>query len=200
MSIPDTMSAFRRFLLNYTKKYRMWADGLTEEETRSQPELADQKEYVEMMRNMRQLGVTGLNLDVRNLKAYPATLKLWHQLQAYPQEVVPLMDQIVKDVMVDEAAKEMSEQRARQQQSRSYNGIPSSEPAVPSSERNDNGANAVTPSAAEHDLVADVESRTYKIRPFGLDQSINLRDLNPSGSSHPSRAMVRLLTAFYRYG
>jgi len=29
-----------------------------------------------MTHDMRRLGVTGLNLDVRNLKAYPATLKL----------------------------------------------------------------------------------------------------------------------------
>lgn len=182
VSIPDTMAAFRNFLLNYTKKYRMWADGATEEETRAQASVADQKEYVEMMRDMRQLGVTGLNLDVRNLKAYPPTVKLWHQLQSYPQEVVPLMDQIVKDVMVDEAAKEMSERRTRQhQQNRLHNGLPSSDMAVPSSERNNEVGNTTMPTSTELDLVADVESRTYKIRPFGLDKSINLRDLDPSG-------------------
>lgn len=181
VSIPDTMAAFRNFLLNYTKKYRMWADGATEEETKAQANIADQKEYVEMMRGMRQLGITGLNLDVRNLKAYPPTVKLWHQLQSYPQEVVPLMDQIVKDVMVDEAAKEMSERRTRQQHRRSRNSMVSSEPAMPSSERNGAGGNTSMPASTEPDLIADVESRTYKIRPFGLDQSINLRDLDPSG-------------------
>jgi len=57
------------------------------------------------------MGVHGLNIDARNLKAYPATLKLWHQLQAYPQEIIPLMDQAVKDVMVELATKEMQEMR-----------------------------------------------------------------------------------------
>ena len=183
VSIPDTMMAFKKFLLNFTKKYRMWADGATEEETQAQSAMAEQKEYVEMMRHMRQLGVAGLNLDVRNLKAYPPTLKLWHQLQSYPQEVIPLMDQLIKDVMVEEAAREMNERRTRQQQRLLQNDMPSSEPAVPSSERNGNNGALATQSATEPDLVADVESRTYKIRPFGLDKSINLRDLDPSGRS-----------------
>lgn len=184
VSIQDTMISFRKFLLNYTRKYRMWAGGATEEETQSQPEVSNQKEYVEMMRNMRRLGLTGLNLDVRNLKAYPPTLKLWHQLQSYPQEVIPLMDQLVKDVMVDEAAKELSEQRSRQQQqqrrSRLRNGDVSSEPALPSSDRNQTEGFATGVEPLDQDIVADIESRIYKIRPFGLDKTINLRDLDPS--------------------
>ena len=186
VSIQDTMASFQKFLLNYTKKYRMWADGASEEETAAQPEVSNQKEYVDMMRNMRILGMTGLNLDVRNLKAYPPTVKLWHQLQSYPQEVIPLMDQLVKDVMVEEAAKEISAQRARERQrpltSQVGDGIPSSEPAYPSSERNHEESENTAPQS-EVDLLADVESRVYKIRPFGLDQTINLRELNPTGIS-----------------
>ena len=185
VSIQDTMASFQKFLLNYTKKYRMWADGASEAETAAQPEVSDQKEYVDMMRNMRILGMTGLNLDVRNLKAYPPTVKLWHQLQSYPQEVIPLMDQLVKDVMVEEAAKEISGQRARERQrplpSQVGNGIPSSEPVFPSSERNHEESENTGP-PSEVDLLADVESRVYKIRPFGLDQTINLRELNPTGN------------------
>ena len=107
ISISDSMSAFKNFLYNYAKKYRMWADGATEEETSAMGGAEDEKEYISMMNHMRQLGVTGLNLDARNLKAYPATLKLWHQLHAYPQEIIPLMDQTIKDVMIELAAKEM---------------------------------------------------------------------------------------------
>lgn len=189
VSIQDTMSSFKSFLRNYTRKYRMWADGATEEETQAEGSQGDRREYLEMMRSMRALGVTGLNLDVRNLKAYPATLKLWHQIQAYPQEVIPLMDQTIKDVMLDEVTKEISEKRARQQRpGRITNGM-SSPPAFPTS-------SAATPDASgqtaareeEQDMVADVESRTYKIRPFGLDSTINLRDLNPNGMNRsPSR-------------
>src|SRR5436309_7314815 len=107
ISISDCMSTFKSFLYNYAKKYRMWADGATEEETEAMAGLADAREYIDMMNQMRQLGVSGLNLDARNLKAYPATLKLWHQLHAYPQEIIPLMDQTIKDVMIELATKEM---------------------------------------------------------------------------------------------
>ncbi|KAI9701794.1 MAG: hypothetical protein M1836_001138 [Candelina mexicana] len=186
VSIQDTMSSFKNFLLNFSKKYRMWADGASEEDTAPADSPAHQKEYIEMMKTMRQLGVTGLNLDLRNLKAYPSTVKLWHQLQAYPQEVVPLMDQAIKDIMVEQATQEMSELRAQQQhksQGRTRARDSSSMPRLPSSEANEpeNQSDAIIQAQADiPDILADVETRTYKVRPFGLDQSINLRELNPA--------------------
>ncbi|KZF22348.1 DNA replication licensing factor MCM4 [Xylona heveae TC161] len=182
VSIQDTMSAFKSFLLNFTKKYRMWAEGATEEETEAAGDEANSKEYVEMMATMRQLGVTGLNLDLRNLKAYPSTLKLWRQLQDYPQEVVPLMDQTIKDIMVEEATKEMSELRSQRAQ-RSHGAArardSSSAPPAPSSEAGETPQPVQEVEEPLPDLLQDVETRTYKVRPFGLDESINLRDLNP---------------------
>ena len=124
------MSTFKEFLLGYQKKYRMWADGMTEEQTAQADSGGNEKEYVEMMHNMRHLGVQGLNLDVRNLKAFPSTVKLWHQLQAYPHEVIPLMDQCVKDVIVDQAEEEMNQLRSEEQVSRARRPE-SSTPAVP---------------------------------------------------------------------
>jgi DNA replication licensing factor MCM4 len=182
VSIHDTMSAFKGFLHNFTKKYRMWADGMTEEQTQ-QLDDASSKEYLEIMQNMLTLGTTGLNLDVRNLKAYPATLKLWHQMQAYPQEIIPLMDQSIKDVMIELAEKEMSSQRATQgstARTSQKSQIPSSDPQVPSSERSEQYPEPQTPNAPLVDLVQEVETKVYKVRPFGLDATINLRDLNPS--------------------
>lgn len=108
------MSTFKEFLLGYQKKYRMWADGATEEETSQADSGGNVREYVEMLNNMRHLGVTGLNLDVRNLKTFPSTVKLYYQLQAYPHEVVPLMDQAIKDVIVDQAEEEMNRLRSEQ--------------------------------------------------------------------------------------
>ncbi|KAI9812035.1 MAG: hypothetical protein M1827_004927 [Pycnora praestabilis] len=186
VSIQDSMSSFKNFLLNYSKKYRMWAEGASEEDTVSANSPAHEKEYVEMMQSMRQLGVTGLNLDARNLKAFPATLKLWHQLQAYPHEIVPLMDQSIKDVMVEQATKEMSELRTQQQQkvwNRPRARDTSSVPSLSSSqveEHDGHDASRGSTAAAIPDLLADVELRTYKVRPFGLDNSINLRELNPA--------------------
>ncbi|KAI9891897.1 MAG: hypothetical protein M1814_002282 [Vezdaea aestivalis] len=173
VSIYDTMSAFKNFLLNYTAKYRMWADGATDEDTQADSEAANRKEYVEMLRNMRLLGISGLNLDARNLKAYPSTLKLWHQLQSYPQEVIPLMDQIIKDVMVEEAQNE-KDTRVRQQ------GQPqiSLGSSYLSSDNRQKEASLVVEQAEE--ILRDVETQVYKVRPFGLDKTINLRDLNPA--------------------
>ena len=171
------MSTFKEFLLGYQKKYRMWADGLTEEETSEPGSGGNEREYVEMLSNMRQLGVTGLNLDVRNLKAFPSTIKLWHQLQAYPHEIVPLMDQAIKDIIVDQAEEEMNRLRSEQQLQRAQARSDSSMPAVPSSETNGH----VEQQSMIPDLVQEAETKVYKVKPFGLDSSVNMRELNPNG-------------------
>ena len=31
------------------------------------------------------------------------------------------------------------------------------------------------------DLVQDAETRIFKVKPFGLEESINMRELNPNG-------------------
>ena len=177
ISIQDMMSTFKEFLLGYQRKYRMWADGATEDETSAPESGGSEREYVEMLANMRQLGVTGLNLDVRNLKAFPSTVKLWHQLQAYPHEIVPLMDQAIKDIIVDQAEEEMNRKRAELQQIRAQAAPSSDLPVVPSSELNGHDDRA----AAIPDLVQEAEMRVYKVKPFGLDKSVNMRELNPNG-------------------
>ncbi|OAP54732.1 hypothetical protein AYL99_11180 [Fonsecaea erecta] len=173
ISVVDSMASFKNFLYNYAKKYRMWADGATEQETRALGAVADEKEYLTMLQNMRRMGIHPLNLDARNLKAYPATLKLWHQLQAYPQEIIPLMDQAVKDVMVELAQKEMQELRRAQTLGpalHAANG--SSMPPMPSS---------TGPVADEiPDLVEEAEMQPWKVMPFGLDKTINMRELDPA--------------------
>ena len=184
VSINDTLSGFKDFLRNFTKKYRMWADGMSEEQTEADSD-SDTREYVQMMQNMLTLGVTSLNLDFRNLKAYPPTKKLWQQAQDYPQDIVTLMDQGIKDVMYELAEEQMS----RQRQSQSSSGQPSqqtrilsSEPPVPSSDRSEPEArSSQAQDPNEVDLCQEVQKRSYRVRPFGLDSTVNMRDLNPSG-------------------
>ena len=180
ISLHDTMSVFKDFLNNYQRKYRMWVDGATEEET-SEPESGgNDRLYVEMLNNMRQLGIGTLNLDVRNLKAYPSTIKLWHQLQAYPHEIVPLMDQAVKDIIVEQATKEMARLRAEKPQrlqGRAQIRRDGSMPAAPSSDTNIHSDQA----DQFPDLVMEAETRVYKVKPFGLETSVNMRELNPNG-------------------
>ena len=181
------MSSFKSFLLEFKKKYRMWADGIPEEETSQPNSGAEDREYVEMLNTMRQLGVTGLNLDVRNLKAYPTTNKLWHQLQAYPQEIIPLMDQTIKDVIIEQAEEEMNRLRVERQQSRANGWPDSSMPVNPSSEANGH----VDQAAGIPDLVLEVETRNYKVKPFGLEKSVNMRELNPNGEQYKQKLTDR---------
>ena len=178
ISISDTMSAFKDFLLGYQKKYRMWVEGATEEETSQPGSVGNEKEYVQMLTTMRELGVTGLNLDLRNLKAYPSTVKLWHQLQAYPHEIIPLMDQAIKDIIVEQAEVEVKRLLAEQRQGRPGLLQHSSMHLMPSSEANEQ-------LAAVPDLVFEAETKTYKVKPFGLDKPMNMRELNPNGT-YPS--------------
>lgn len=181
INIQDVMAAFRDFLLGFQKKYRMWVDGATEEET-SQPDSGgNEKQYMQQLKIIRELGVIALNLDLRDLKAYPTTIKLWHQLLQYPEEIIPLMDQTIKDVMVDQAEEEMN--RLRQEQQRNRPPMNSSTPAMPTSEANEQEGQIP-------DLLLEAETRNYKVKPFGLDKSVNMRELNPNGKQ-------LLLTIFY---
>jgi DNA replication licensing factor MCM4 len=184
VSIDDSFASFRDFLKTFTRKYRMWADGMTEEETAALPE-ANSKPYLEAMQNMLLLGTDKLYLDIRDLKSYPRTLKLWHQVQAYPQEIVPVMDQCVQDCMVDLAHAETVSQGT--QISAGANGhasTQSSEPAFPSSDAPTPSEVPSTPrpgqQAAQPSLEDQVQATSYVVRPWGLDKSTNLRDLNPS--------------------
>lgn len=185
VSILDSMNAMKDFLFNYQRKYRLVRDGEAEEGvTLPADHPSNAREYVEMMRGMLDRGATALNLDARNLKAYPPTRKLWHQLQNFPNEIIPLMDVAVKDAMVEIAEKRVNELRVQNQQTAAAGGRPtrdsSSMPPMPSSEAGtpvpNKGAAAEIP-----DLVSEVDARVYRVRPFGLDATINLRELNPGG-------------------
>jgi DNA replication licensing factor MCM4 len=186
VSINDTLATFKDFLRNYTKKYRMWADGMSEEETNADED-SQTKEYAQTMQNMLTLGVTSLNLDFRNMKAYPPTKKLWEQAQNYPQDIVTLMDQAIKDVMYEIAEAEMAKERQSQSsagQTSQRSRVMSSEPPVPSSDRDEPKA---TPREQpldpnEMDWCQEVQKRSYRVRPFGMDATVNMRDLNPAGT------------------
>ncbi|KKP06285.1 minichromosome maintenance protein 4 (cell division control protein 54) [Trichoderma harzianum] len=183
VSIDDTFATFKDFLRHFTLKYRMYRDGLTDAEVHAAPD-AESKPYWEALQNMLLLGTTRLYLDISDLNLYPPTRKLWHQIQAYPQEVVPVMDQSVHDLMLDIAQAETMRNRPSQSsagQQASQRSTQGSEPVFPSSDRPDEG---ITPTPRPRDeeptLEDQVASSLYVVRPFGLDNMTNLRDLNPS--------------------
>lgn len=180
VSILDSMNAFKDFLWNFQRKYRMIQDEELEQSVNLPANhLGNSKDYIEMMKAMMTRGSTALNLDARNLKAYPPTRKLWHQLQAFPNEIIPLMDHAIKDVMLELAEKKMNDLRSQGTQRRPRDS--SSMPPMPSSDIGSVGA--PTPQAAGPevpDIVQDVDTKLYRVRPFGLDDVVNLRELNPS--------------------
>ncbi|KAK3674445.1 MCM DNA helicase complex subunit [Recurvomyces mirabilis] len=189
VSIADSFSCMKDFLHNFQKKYRMIANGeVAEGESLSEDHPGLEKENVRMLETMLDLGTSAFYLDCRNLKAYPPTRKLWHQVQSFPAEIVPVMDAAVKDVLIDLAEKRQSTQRStqsqhtRQTQTRARDS--SSVPPMPSSEAGgeaDAQAQAAQqPPEEVEDLVAEVEQKIFRVRPFGLAQTINLRDLNPN--------------------
>lgn len=94
VSIQDCTNSFRDFLMLFKMKYRKAMDGQL-----AQPEDLELY-YVAQLNAMKDLGTTNLNLDAANLLAYSGTKKLYYQLINYPQEVIPIMDQTVKDCLV----------------------------------------------------------------------------------------------------
>ncbi|KAF5003786.1 hypothetical protein FDECE_9681 [Fusarium decemcellulare] len=184
VSINDTFSAFKDFLRNFTQKYRMYRDGVSDAEVQAAPD-AESKPYMEALENMLLLGAQRLYLNCSDLNLYPPTRKLFHQLQAYPQEIVPIMDQSVHDMMVELARAETLRTRPSQSSAghqASQQSTQSSEPVFPSSDRPEEAPTPLT--QPDHQQQASLEdqvaSSLYLVRPYGLDKTINLRDLNPS--------------------
>ncbi|TDZ27171.1 DNA replication licensing factor mcm4 [Colletotrichum spinosum] len=183
VSIEDTKTAFRDFLRNFTKKYQMYKEGMSEEDVRAAPD-AESKPYMEALENMLLLGTTKLYLDIADLNTYPPTRKLWHHIQAYPQEIVPMVDQALHDTMVELARAEDLSQRASNNHGapRRSNTEPSSDIAFPSSDHPEQVSDAPTPRQDGREITMEdqVLTQAYMVRPFGLDKTINLRELNPS--------------------
>lgn len=176
----EIISVVKDFLRNYTRKYRLVADGEMELNDHVDPDHpANEKQYMEMLRVMSNIGTETLNLDMKDLKAYPPTTKIWYQMQDFPAEVLPIFDGCIKDIMCELAVEKMEQMRrdahngARQRQSSSAPLPPSSDAAM---------ADAETPRAPVDipDLEEEASNKPFAVRPFNLDKTINLRDLNPS--------------------
>ncbi|KAF8955053.1 MCM2/3/5 family-domain-containing protein [Flammula alnicola] len=140
VNLAETMKIFREFFKGFKPKYRVSYDRELGLRTRafSSPEEGEVILYETYFRRMRQTGETNLNLDVVNLLAYPPSKKLHSQLVKYPQEVIPAMDQVLKDLMLEVA--DMDQQVGME-------GMQGAE---------------------GDEEIADIMNRIYKVRPFGL--------------------------------
>ncbi|KAH8101679.1 MCM-domain-containing protein [Cristinia sonorae] len=141
VSIGETMRSFKEFLRGFKIKYRIAYDRERNVRTRTlaSPEEGEVPLYETLMRRMRQTGENNLNLDMLNLLAYPPSKKLFTHLQKYPQEVVPAMDQSLKDVMLELADEDQRD-----------------------------GVEGMAGAQGDEEI-GDIMSKVYKIRPFGID-------------------------------
>ena len=133
------MRLFRDFLRGFKPKYRIAYDrsqGIFNRKLNT-PEEGEHLLYETYLRRMRQTGQTNLNVDMINVLSYPPSKKLHSQLIKYPQEVIPAMDQVLKDVMI-EIAEEDSQA----------------------------GVEGMQGAEGEEEL-AEIMSKIYKVRPFG---------------------------------
>ncbi|KAI5839163.1 MCM2/3/5 family-domain-containing protein [Morchella snyderi] len=135
VSVEESTQAFRKFLRDFKRRYRMRMD-----DEFVAPGQGEELVYVDILRHMRALGTSNLNLDVRNLRSYPPTKRFFHQLLNYPQEIIPIMDTCVKDTMLEMLEEDGADEQEYQQ----------------------------------------CMERIYKARPFNLEKSVNMRDLNPA--------------------
>lgn len=97
VSIQECANDFRSFLMSFKYKYRKILD---DREVFVNTTTDEELYYIKQLNEMRELGSSNLNLDARNLLAYKQTEGLYYQLLNYPQEVISIMDQTIKDCMV----------------------------------------------------------------------------------------------------
>jgi DNA replication licensing factor MCM4 len=174
--IQESMNDFREFLRGFKPKYRAkynseQAKIIIEDGGVAPPSMplydnlptarAEVVLYEEYMKQLAETGEEVLNVDAINLIAYPPTKRLYHQLINYPQEMVPIMDQVLKDVMVEMADEDLEQVRIRRAEGQI------SEMELQMKEAG----------------VTELGKRVYKTRPFGGETTINMRDLNPGGES-----------------
>ncbi|KAI0060035.1 MCM-domain-containing protein [Artomyces pyxidatus] len=134
------MKSFRDFLRGFKPKYRVAHDrslGIPTKASAS-PDVVERLLYEGYMRRMRTTGEANLNLDCENLRAFPPSRKLYVQLTKYPQEVIPAMDQVLKDIMLELAEEDQTE-----------------------------GMEGMQGREGEEEIT-EIMSKVYKVRPFGL--------------------------------
>ncbi|CAJ0901260.1 10552_t:CDS:10 [Entrophospora sp. SA101] len=82
---------FKRFLREFRRQFRQEKEGIDLISTDADPF------YVQYMHKIEETKIYVLNLDTKNLLAYEPSEKLYHQLIRYPQDLIPIMDEVVTE-------------------------------------------------------------------------------------------------------
>lgn len=173
ISLTTAMNTFQEFLTGFKPKYRhAFNEALAKEVEEEGGVVAppmplydnltfEQGEvplYQNYISQMLQTGQNVLNLDMTNLLAYPPSKKLHGQLRKYPQEVIPILDQTLGDTVGQAAQEEYQEARTKHA----------------------SGLLSDTDLALLEERLRDISHRSFRCRPYDGDNSVNMRDLNPS--------------------
>lgn len=142
VSVGETMSMFRSFLRTFRLKYRWAYQKQHNPQIPPKPRSGADAEfllYEAYLRRMRQTDQTSLNLRSADLAAFPPTRKLAHFLVKYPNEVIPIMDQVLKEEMLEMAYDDAKD-----------------------------GKEGMEGDVGQQEIEI-MEGRMYKVRAFGLD-------------------------------
>ncbi|CAG8635118.1 4422_t:CDS:10, partial [Gigaspora rosea] len=89
VEIKEVKKSFEGFLLNFKLQYRKEKENITVTDIDREPF------YQYYMQKIKQTEIYKLNLDMQNLLAYEPAKKLYFQLMNYPQEVLPIFDDVL---------------------------------------------------------------------------------------------------------
>ncbi|KAL0565914.1 MCM DNA helicase complex subunit [Marasmius crinis-equi] len=126
INLNDITRIFKQFIQSFKPKYRVAY------------ERDEQLLYETYLRRMRQTGEKNINADVVNIYAYPATRKLHSHLTKYPEEVIAMMDTVLKDMMLEIAERDQDD---------GFDGMLGGE---------------------GDDEIGTIMSSNYRVRPFGV--------------------------------
>ena len=99
VNIAETMKLFREFLCGFKPKYRVHRDR--EQNLHTQVFLS-RRSRSSVIRDLPPGNAPDRSdEDMINFLVYPSCMNLYAQLKKYTEEVIPTMDQVLKDLMLD---------------------------------------------------------------------------------------------------
>ncbi|KAJ3391820.1 hypothetical protein HDU92_008786 [Lobulomyces angularis] len=92
VNVEDSKNMFKEFLIYFSLSHRF---GERESKEPFYPALFNE------MLSLNENSQIFLNLDCQNLKSYPPSTKLYNLLIRYPQEIIPVMDYVATDFIME---------------------------------------------------------------------------------------------------
>ncbi|KKA26739.1 hypothetical protein TD95_000889 [Thielaviopsis punctulata] len=161
INLETARSKASQFLNEFTPRMRMIKQGMSDEDIAEHTD-AYEPMYLEEMKLMLEMGISTLQVNISDIKAFPGFESIAQQVINYPQEMVPIFDQCIRDIMVSLAAAE-DQRRAKERLVRQM-----------SMQTSD------VPDRRQQSMEEMAQLVQYQVRFYGMDTITNMRSLNPS--------------------